>query len=66
MTDNIEYIDITPTCRHVLPILVEAATNGDTSEGQRTAMADLIRMADLADAAVAARKAARDGTHVAI
>lgn len=45
-------IDLTPSWRGVLPILLAGVSSG-TVEGRRLAMAELERMADLADAYVA-------------
>lgn len=56
-----KYIDATPTWRAVLPLLVEAAANGDTSEARANAMLELQRMADIADAAIAEHKAMKKG-----
>lgn len=44
-----EYVDATPTWRGILPLLVEAATQGTTSEGRGLAMSELERLADMAD-----------------
>lgn len=46
-------VDFTPTWKAVLPIIVTALTEG-TDEGKRLAKLELGRMADLADAYVAA------------
>lgn len=43
-----ETIDITPTWEAILPILLAAVENG-TVAGRKTAVAELIRMAQLAD-----------------
>lgn len=51
-----ETIDCTPTWVAILPLLLHALENG-TAEGQRTARAELVRMAAIADTAVAASKA---------
>ena len=51
-------IDMTPTWRGILPLLVEIAADG-RNPGREMAWQELRRMADLADAAVAADKAAR-------
>lgn len=48
-------IDITPTWRGVLPILLAAYADG-TDEGRRNAVIELQRMADLADRYVAEHK----------
>lgn len=48
-------IDITPTWRGVLPLLLAAYADG-TAKGRASAFAELQRMADIADAAVAAAK----------
>ena len=48
-------IDITPTWRGILPLLLAAITSG-THEGRRNAEIELQRMADLADRYVAEHK----------
>lgn len=50
-------IDATPTWRGILPALVALVENG-TFDGRKVALAELSRMADIADSAVAAAKAA--------
>ncbi|SPA17245.1 hypothetical protein [Cupriavidus taiwanensis] len=45
-----EYIDCTPDWLGLLPLLVEAASNGNTSEGRKAAWTELQRMAKQADA----------------
>lgn len=52
----VRYIDATPTWAAILPALLAAVTDG-TTEGQRIARAELVRMARAADSAVAAAKA---------
>lgn len=47
-------IDLTPTWSAILPVLVEVAARGTTERGRAEAMAELQRMARIADAAVAA------------
>lgn len=59
MSAPVRTIDITPTWRAVAPIIEAGLTNG-TAEGRRIAREELQRMADIADAAVAADKAARE------
>lgn len=54
--EQVEYIDATPTWEGVLPLLLAAYVE-DTAEGRRSAEQELRRMARLADAQVAARKA---------
>lgn len=49
-------IDLTPTWRAVLPILCEVAATAERLEARQEAMAELQRMADLADAYVAEHK----------
>lgn len=44
-----ESIDVTPTWTAVLPILVEAAANGETPEGRDAAWTELRRLAAIAD-----------------
>ena len=51
-------IDITPTWRGVLPILLAAYTDGNAT-GRQTALAELYRMADIADRAVTSSKEER-------
>lgn len=53
---DIRTVDITPSWRGVLRLLLEGYSNG-TPEGRRIALEELYRMADLADEAV---KAVRD------
>lgn len=48
-----KYIDITPTWREILPLLVEIAVNAETPKARDTAWKELRRMADIADQAVA-------------
>jgi hypothetical protein len=48
-------IDLTPTWKAVLPIMIAALVDG-TDEGKRLAKIELNRMADLADAYVAEHK----------
>ena len=43
-----QYIDVTPTWRAVVPILIAALRDG-TDEGHRAATAELYRMADIID-----------------
>jgi hypothetical protein len=42
-------IDITPTWRGIVPALVEVASKGETAEGRKMAMDELLRLADIAD-----------------
>jgi len=42
-------VDLTPTWRGLLPVLVEVAANGETAKGRNDAMAELYRLADMAD-----------------
>lgn len=49
-------IDLTPTWRAVLPILVEVAGTAERLEARQEAMKELQRMADLADAYVKEHK----------
>ena len=53
---KVEYIDITPTWRGLLPLLVEVAANGTTYKGRKEAMAELYRLADIVDKLNAERK----------
>jgi len=46
---TIQHIDITPTWRSVVGILIEVAANGETSRARLEARNELGRMADLAD-----------------
>lgn len=48
-------IDMTPTWRAIVPVIVAALQNG-TPQGQKIALEELLRMADVADAHVAASK----------
>jgi hypothetical protein len=48
-----EYVDVTPTWRGILPLLVELATNANTQEARDTAWKELRRMAEIADRMVA-------------
>lgn len=53
-----ETINITPTWKGVLRVLLEVYSTAKTSEARNTALAELTRMAELADAYVAEHKAA--------
>lgn len=55
-----KFIDVTPTWRAVLPLLIEAAVRGTTSEARANAMMELQRMADMADAMVKQVKANKE------
>ena len=55
---EVKYIDLTPTWRSVVDILVEVAANGESLKARSEARAELRRMALIADKAVAAQKAA--------
>lgn len=44
-----EAIDMTPTWKQVLKILVEVAVNGKNAKGRVSAWSELNRMAELAD-----------------
>jgi len=44
-----ETIDITPTWRAILPILVEIAANGKTPQSRDDAMHQLLKLADTVD-----------------
>jgi hypothetical protein len=46
-------VDITPTWKGVLRLMVEVAGNGTSEKGRQSAWAELTRMADLADRYVA-------------
>ena len=46
-------VDITPTWKGVLRLMVEVAGNGTSDKGRQSAWAELHRMADLADRYVA-------------
>ena len=48
-------IDLTPTWRAIVPLLIEGLTNG-TPEGNRIAREELHRMAGLADKYVESQK----------
>lgn len=45
-------IDITPTWRGIMPVLIEGIRHG-TPEGQRIAREELMRLADIADREIA-------------
>lgn len=44
-----ETINIIPSWESILPLLVEAAANGTTSEGRKAAMSELLRLARTVD-----------------
>jgi hypothetical protein len=50
-------VDITPTWRSLMPALVEVAARGRTAEGRKTAMDELLRLADVVDRMCANAKA---------
>lgn len=52
-SDHVETIDVTPTWQGILPGLIAIVRNGETVEAQKTAEAELRKMARLADAHVA-------------
>lgn len=54
---KIDYIDVTPTWRGLVPAFVALIENGD-AEGRAHAIKELYRMADAVDAINAERKAA--------
>lgn len=54
-TNETRTVDVTPTWRGVLPMLLLVVENG-TGEGRRVAIEELERMADTADAHVASVK----------
>lgn len=54
----VQYIDMTPTWRGVLPLLLAAVESG-TFEGAKVAREELGRMADIADASNERAKAER-------
>ncbi len=61
LTEGLKFvgtIDMTPTWRAVLPIMIAAIQDG-TFEGKKIAREELERMADLADAYVAEHKEAK-------
>lgn len=43
------YIDMTPTWRGLMPLLIEVAANGDSAGGRKGALDELNRLADMAD-----------------
>lgn len=51
-------IDLTPTWRGLLPMLLTVYVHGNTPEARNTALEELQRMADIADRAVKAEDAA--------
>lgn len=51
-----QFIDMTPTWRGLLPVLVEVAANGTSTQARKDAMSELFRLADMADAANAKAK----------
>lgn len=55
-TDHPRTIDITPTWRGVLRLLVTVANNAETAKARANAWAELERMADLADLYIADHK----------
>lgn len=55
MSDESKGITLTPTWRGVLPLLLAGYTEG-TATGRALALAELQRMAEIADIAVAAEK----------
>jgi hypothetical protein len=54
-TKEPRYVDVTPTWRGVLRLLLAAYQDG-SDQGRASALAELTRMADLADAYVAEHK----------
>jgi hypothetical protein len=42
-------VDITPTWRSLMPVLVEVAVRGTSFEGRKAAMDELLRLADVVD-----------------
>jgi len=48
MSDN-DFVVCTPTWQGVLPMLIEVAINGDTTEGRKAARDELMRCAKIAD-----------------
>ncbi len=55
---TMKLIDVTPTWRDLMPLLIEVAANGATTKGRREAMAELMRLADLVDEMNAAKREA--------
>jgi hypothetical protein len=51
-------IDITPTWRAIVDILIEVVANGESLKARAEARKELHRMAEIADRAVAAAKEA--------
>ena len=49
MDQDTRTIDITPSWQGLLPLLVEVAANGDTTEGRKSAMDELMRLAKTVD-----------------
>lgn len=52
---KLETIDLTPTWAGILPVLLEVYENAGTPQGRQQAKGELVRMARLADQAVAYR-----------
>ena len=50
-------VDVTPTWRALIPVLVEVAVRGDSVEGRREALNALYELADFVDRANARAKA---------
>lgn len=58
--ETVETIDLTPTWEGILPGLIDMAVNGTSFETRSTAAIELRKMARLADAYVAEKKAERE------
>jgi hypothetical protein len=54
--ENTKTIDMTPTWKGLLPVLVHLVENATTSESRHVAMDELTRMANLADLYVTSQK----------
>lgn len=52
-----KYVDLTPTWRGLLPMLIEVAANGTSPEGRKQATDELYRLADAADKLTAINRA---------
>lgn len=55
-TKEPKFIDITPTWRGLLPLLVETAVNGNSADGRRASMTELGRLCDIADGEIERQK----------
>ena len=49
MQTPVKFIDATPTWQQLLPLLIEVASNGDTSKARQNALNELMRLAKTVD-----------------